>query len=72
MRKRKRSSVAASSIESQEKGKGRSKYNPKTSRRSYTSKRKTLTTAAPNLPLVVGKMYIKTENIDLEELSVSF
>jgi hypothetical protein len=49
---------------------GRRKSNPNASRDSSTPNHKTLITTTQNLPLVVGNIYMKVENFDLEELSV--
>jgi len=72
-RKRKRTVTASqltSSFSPKKKGKGRSKSSTKASRRSSIRKHKTVQSASPNLPLVVGNMFLKVENIDLEKLSV--
>jgi hypothetical protein len=59
-------------IKPQKKSIGRPKSNPKAPRYSSTPNHKTLITTTQNLPLVVGNIYMKVENFDLEELSVIF
>jgi hypothetical protein len=74
--KRKKRKTTASSLPSptkpQKKRIDRRKTVPKTSGHPSIPRRKALITSTQKIPLVVGRIYMKVENFDLEELSVNF
>jgi hypothetical protein len=74
--KRKKKKTTASPLPSstkpQKKRIDRRKTIPKTSGHSSIPRRQALITPTQKIPLVVGRIYMKVENFDLEELSVNF
>jgi hypothetical protein len=71
-RERRRKKTTAPSNASTNAPRKSSRRSKSTLRRVSAPSQKTAISGAQNLPLVVGRTYLKVENIDLEELSVIF